>query len=210
MDGQSSTGCPTAGGSAAQSHSYACTARSCTWWHTGIRWRCTALETRRSTASRLGRRLPVLRRPLGAAPPAPCSGVVLSPDSAAPACRLCRPPQPSGCLSDRSVARNSLSLRPCRVGGRHLNRRLTECSAFLLCRPEAAGDSPDASTSVLYRGYLMNDRASLESRRERNRYMSDLQSPASDRAPIADMLPARADHMPIADMLARALGICIN
>ena len=56
----------------------------------------------------------------------------------------------------------------------------------------------------------MNDRASLESRRERNRYMSDLQSPASDRAPIADMLPARADHMPIADMLARALGICIN
>ena len=33
--------------------------------------------------------------------------------------------------------------------------------------------------------------------------MSDLQSPASDRAPIADT-PARSDHAPIADTLARA------
>ena len=33
--------------------------------------------------------------------------------------------------------------------------------------------------------------------------MSDLQSPASDRAPIADT-PARSDHAPIADTPARA------
>ena len=33
--------------------------------------------------------------------------------------------------------------------------------------------------------------------------MSDLQSPASDRAPIADT-PARSDHAPIADTQARA------
>ena len=41
-----------------------------------------------------------------------------------------------------------------------------------------------------------------ERRSERNR-MSDLQSPASDRAPIADT-PARSDHAPIADTSARA------
>ena len=41
-----------------------------------------------------------------------------------------------------------------------------------------------------------------ERRSERNR-MSDLQSPASDRAPIPDT-PARSDHAPIADTPARA------
>ena len=41
-----------------------------------------------------------------------------------------------------------------------------------------------------------------ERRSERNK-MSDLQSPASDRAPIADT-PARSDHAPIADTPARA------
>ena len=49
-----------------------------------------------------------------------------------------------------------------------------------------------------------------ERRSERNR-MSDLQSPASDRAPIADT-PARSDHAPIADTPARIwkpIPVCI-